>query len=54
MAKKEKKVDRIVIPCTVSFKKKFKKICDRVENDMAGYSMTAINEKIARDKLGEE
>lgn len=53
MSKKEKKVDRIVIPCTVSFKKKYIEICKRVEDDMAGYAMTAITEKIKRDNLGE-
>ena len=52
--KKEKKVDRIVIPCTVSFKKKYMEIVSRVESDQAGFGMAAITEKIKNDKLGDE
>lgn len=48
---KEKKVERIVIPCTPSFKKKYLKICERQETDMASFGMSAITDKIRRENL---
>ena len=53
MAGKEKKIDRIVAPCTVKFKNKLKQICAREETDVAGFIITAITEKIKNDNLGE-
>lgn len=45
------KIDRIVARCTVSYKKDLKKIVKKVQTDVSGFTIAAINEKIKRDGL---